>query len=219
MGNFDWAAFIKEVHDVAVQRGDWDDIFDIEWLALLHSDWSRALLEYYSDGELYWHPCMFAAEQRCYDGPCPLDVAPSRASHCIERDKRMCGHVVPLVDGALRVLSAIGQWELDVMDDVDLLYDVNVITRWDLPELVAELHYDTANLHSIGMHAWVDKIREKCTVAMYCWRIIKTIDVWMSEATWLSDEYTLIDLMQEKLAYDKARLNVGADRGPAPCVR
>lgn len=143
----------EEIHANAVAHGWWDEEREMpEIIALIHSEWSEALEEAREGRPLVWRLCI-----DCGDGPCT--VTPDMAIACGYHEKEGSkpeGVAVELIDGAIRILDALGAAGATFTDretgrdsEIEGLYIDEVMARetpQHLPTLVAILHAQTSQM-------------------------------------------------------------------------
>lgn len=143
--------FAKDVHANAVNHGWWETARPVgETMALIHSEWSEALEEYRADRPMVWHKCKGGLNEIACDGHTSMDTY----DRCMRPEYKSCKHyvkkpegiAVELIDGCIRILDFLVHEEcMPGNEAVEKAIDENCTKRvYELPELVAVLHWATA---------------------------------------------------------------------------
>lgn len=205
---FDLNAFTKEVHQNAVDHGWWDNERTMsELIALIHSEWSEALEEYRANRPYHYFPCN--AGGLCVDdrpgenvtcGSRPYDPENPTAP-CSARSKKPEGIAVELIDGCIRILDLVGNFEIDLTDvDFDELVEdfSNRIGESSLPHLIATAHWKTSSAFAqfIGINTEADPDEGFTGLVSLC----------LSICGWVKHQgFDPVELLLEKHNYNKGR--------------
>lgn len=104
----------KEVHKIAVARGDWQTPPVLpEALCLIHAELSQALQEYQEGNPLVYGTCALAAEDCKFSGVCDKVVRPGETDG-IDGPCKPEGIAVELADVILRTLDLMAALGVDV---------------------------------------------------------------------------------------------------------
>ena len=170
----------RTVHENAVAHGWWEDERGFpEIVALICSEWSEALEEARN-----FRPLMYTCCDACGDGPCDVEIG-TRTDCAFRPDgKKPEGVAVELMDGVIRILDYLGHAGAEIVDDdgspaeiTPLLeaYDAEEI-QIPLPELVAWLHYHTANAMEPGEEGESIEGLIGAMIAAMCWTLAQGLD-------------------------------------------
>lgn len=175
--------FAKVVHQVAVNHGWHDPKYEthfLEYIAMIHCEWSEALQEYREGRPPIWYAC---GESEHKIPCCPQDEYEcrmyGRERVCEYREKKPEGMLVELADGVLRILDFLVEihvtyWQWDTFEEM-----IADVPQKDLeipfPVFIAKLHEATGRAAAGGYLnlfllepvmayacAWIQKEGEDC---------------------------------------------------------
>lgn len=183
----------KRVHDNAVVHGFWPEgRTDAEVLALIHSEWSKALEAYRDEEDMVWYSC--DAEDGRHE--CDGDICGNRTTdvydddmepiweqgYCDGHKQRPEGIAVELIDGCIRILDTVSVWAptRDLGDDkFDGLISIGTksveqVKAMELPELVAFLHYLVSDAYK-----WVTGFAERAVATDKLMGAFAAVFLWL----------------------------------------
>lgn len=196
---FDLNAFTKEVHQNAVDHGWWDNERTMsELIALIHSEWSEALEEYRAGRPMHYYNVGAFCES-CSDRPVMMREI-CKADRCRD-SKKPEGIAVELIDGCIRILDLVGNFEVDLtaVDFDELVEDFsNRIGESSLPHLIATAHWKTSSAFAqfIGINTDADPDEGFTGLISLC----------LSICGWVKHQgFDPVELLLEKHNYNKGR--------------
>lgn len=174
--------FAKVVHQVAVDHGWHDPKYEthfLEYIAMIHCEWSEALQEYRNGNPLIWYSCRQTWGGRVAN--CESCIITNRKDECKVKylDDKPEGMLVELADGVLRILDFLVEihvtyWQWDTFEEM-----IADVPQKDLeipfPVFIAKLHEATGRAAAGGYLnlfllepvmayacAWIQKEGEDC---------------------------------------------------------